>query len=386
MLTDEELQARLAQAFREQADPVTAAVIDPAPIWRKATGGRRGRNLFVSPSLGPARAGRTVWGRLIAAAASATAVALLVTGVWLVTHRTAQAQQPALATRGDRLPPYYVWLEGEVVQVLSSATGQVLARARVPTDGGIPEITVAGNDGSFVISQELSLQPSFYELHVSKGGRSVRLTSLHIPSPSGTAAFRPVSMAVSPDGRELAITRDGGIELVTLATGSILRTWTAPDGGGAFELSWADHGSELGFAVISRQQSNMGYYTVNVESPGNDLGSARQVVPPNIGGKALAQAVLSPNGSVIALLQNPQGTRGYLVQFPAGTGHRARTLLTFPYDKSGFEGTIVGWDAAGSHLMLESGFSSIGWLDGTHYSQLPGSSAVFRYPEPAFAW
>lgn len=119
MLTDEELQARLAQAFHEQADPVTATFIDAAPIWRQASRAARGRNRFTAPGLRPARAGNsTMWGRVIAAAASATAVALLVTGVWLVTHRTARAQEPAVVTHGDRPPPYYVELAGSLLEVI----------------------------------------------------------------------------------------------------------------------------------------------------------------------------------------------------------------------------------------------------------------------------
>lgn len=389
MLTDEELQARLAQAFCEQADPVTATVIDGAPIWRKATRDPRDRNLFVSPNLRPGQAGNsTMLGRLIAAAASATAVALLVTGVWLVTHRTAHTQEPALATRADRPPPYYVAVDGNVLEVRSSATGQILVQGTVPNDdSGIPVITVAGNDRSFVITEELSTRVFYYELHVSKGGRSVRFTSLPIPPPGASFVFSLVNMAVSPNGSELAIARNQEIELVTLATGRILRTWTAPDNFMPGDLSWANQGSELGFQLTTGpHDSNWAYFTLNVESPGNDLSAARQVVPPDIGGKVLDQALLTPNGSVIALLHNAQGTRGYLVEVSARTGHPVRTLLTFPYVKSGYDDAIVGWDADGSHLMLNSDFSGIGWLDGTHYSELPGSPALLRNPNPAFAW
>jgi hypothetical protein len=390
MLTDEELQARLAQAFHEQADPVTATAIDGAPIWRKATRDARGRSLFVSPELRPARPGNsTVWGRLIAATASATAVALLVTGVWLATHQMVRAQKPAGATPADRPPPYYVETAGSTLEVRSSATGQLLARATV-RGGDIPLMTVAGNDRSFVIAEEAleaSTRTLFYELHISKNGRSVRITSLPVPLPDSSLGLLAVSsMAVSPNGSTLAIATHAEIELVTLPTGRIQRTWTAPGGSPVSSLSWADKGSELGFALGSQGSSNGAYFALNVESPGTDLRSARQVASPDIGGKVLDGALLSPDGNLIALLLNTQGTMAYLVEVSARTGHPLRTLLTFPYSKNGYDDMIAGWNANGSYLMLQNLPSNLGWLDGTQYSELPGSSALLPQALVAFAW
>jgi hypothetical protein len=194
-------------------------------------------------------------------------------------------------------------------------------------------------------------------------------------------------MAVSPNGSELAIATYGKIVLLTLSTGKIERTWTGPD---AFlgSLSWANQGSELGFAMAVGSDSNSyAYYALDVDIPGNDLTSARQVVPPKIGGKVLDGDLLSPNGNVVALLLNTNGTRAYIVEVSAGTGRPIRTLLTFPYLKSGYNDlSIIGWNADSSRLLLNMNFSSLGWLDGNHYSQIPDSSGFFRYPNWAFAW
>ena len=47
MLTDHDLQAELAAAFREQADPVSGAAVDPAGIFRRAVRRRRRRRAAV---------------------------------------------------------------------------------------------------------------------------------------------------------------------------------------------------------------------------------------------------------------------------------------------------------------------------------------------------
>jgi hypothetical protein len=123
----------------------------------------------------------------------------------------------------------------------------------------------AADDRTFVVAGQSSTDPGagtrWYRLRISPGSR---VPMQLVPLPIGVPQV-PAGVAVSPDGSELAVAlpgRPATLRLYSIATGTLLRSWSAAAAGqitaqlsasdpwllAAVALRWSADGQQLGFA------------------------------------------------------------------------------------------------------------------------------------------
>jgi hypothetical protein len=413
MLTDEELQARLAAAFHEQADPVSGAVFDGAAIFRAAIGRKsRWRALVPQRASGTRQVPgvRTPRGRLMAATASAAAVVLLAAGTWLLTHPVASSHAPVtgsvspsisasgLASRSpgpspapsqstravsaDGVPPYYIVMDDAQpdVDIFASAAGALLSTVRLPDAShvfpGAARVAADGDNSTFVLADLEADTTRFYLLHVTNGG-SGYITSTLVPPLQEPAEV--VAMAASPGGSELAISVDntnvsnsGYVEVVAMATGAIRRIWSTDNDGSASTVSWADGGSELGIWIFDRRGQDSGLWLLSASAPAGSLASGHLVLPQTTAnGTIYEDALLTPGGTtaIVEINSASDGASG-LVVVSLRTGVITQVLTT---QMLATGDGIVAIDPTGHYLLVQGRSSSFGFgrLDGSSFRRLP---------------
>ena len=175
--------------------------------------------------------------RWLAAAAAAAAVAVVIAGVTLAVRAPGHHPPPTGPGPIAGVPPYYLTLDqpskGLVATAVlrSSATGAVLARARVPLQGGEQPSVTGSADGRTYAVLDNTFQGAghgygvrFYRLQAGPQGRSLRVDRL----PISTYPLAVDGASLSPDGRKIAIAeqscrgercRYNQIRVRTLATG-----------------------------------------------------------------------------------------------------------------------------------------------------------------------
>jgi hypothetical protein len=229
-------------------------------------------------------------------------------------------------------------------------------------------------------------------LQISASGDASALTPLSIPDPGGLI----YDMALSPDGSKLAMPGAGGIEVVTLATGAV-RTWTVPGAATLFNVTWSGDGREVGTWAFS------GLYVVNVSGAGSNPHSARLVLPRTVGSDDVNNAILSPDGTIIAsvnyhsayrdLSLNRNSVVGGIVEVSVTTGKPLRTLLaqhlTYfgPGRKGGYAITsclLGAIDVTGQHLLVSC--NQFGRLDRGRFTPMPGPGAETEGALYTSAW
>jgi len=262
------IEDRLRAAATAAADTVAPGSAPPLRLPREP-GRRRGPGR---------RGGREKWTRRIAPLAAAAAVIAVVAASLAVASRAPGPRPRAHAAQAfalAALPPYYVMLTGRnpdptVLQPLhavirATATGALLS-AIGPPSPYTTFISVAGaNDGrTFVLAAEklvvdhvdggVSQQGApvkFFLLRIAATGRAT-LTALPIPAEPASAGL--AGLALSPDGRKLAVAVDGGqgprIQVFSTATGSE-HDWTWP-GGGQITNNAGGRGQVLSWAADDR--------------------------------------------------------------------------------------------------------------------------------------
>lgn len=347
-------------------------------------------------------------------AAAALGVALVAAGLWAVRQGAPaparkHASGPPGLVRGASVPPsaraarigmpsYYVVASHllPVAQVRSATRGRVLSSVPLPAgvDPKQTKISAAGGDRTYVLALTSYQRTRFYLLRVRDLGRVARLTPLSVPPLPADAA--PNAIAASPDGRKLAVAlqyfggQHGAVEVVTLATGAI-RTWTTARSGLPWQLSWADHGRELGFFWQDTGPSGSagGLRVLDTTAPGSDLMSSRLILPTTAGGNIVDSAVLSSDGTTIDAAVSYGGVShlgrktvvGGIVEISARTGHSIRTLLTEhaahssdPHNPGWYIGQcqLFSADATGNHLLVSC--DRFGRLDGAWFTALPGAA------------
>jgi hypothetical protein len=295
---EDRLRAEL-DAFARRASP---DVIRPLRL----PGGR-------APQRRPWRAPR--W---LAAAAAAAAVAAVIAGVTLAVRPPGYNPPPVGPGPIAGVPPYYLTLgqpsKGLVATAVlrSSATGAVLARARVPLQGGEQPSVTGSADGRTYIVLDNTMQGAghgygvrFYRLQAGPQGRSLRVDRL----PISTYPLAVDGASISPDGRTLAIAEQScrgercqynQVQVRTLATGAT-RTWRTRHEGAPWNLSWA--GSRTiaflweGALKTHSPRLRTGYRLLDVTGPGGDLLAAGPVVQlrPNPG-HDIPAAFVTPDG------------------------------------------------------------------------------------------
>ncbi len=124
------------------------------------------------------------------------------------------------------------------------------------------------------------------------------------------------SIALSPDGREVAYGEDGRIRVVEVATGEVRDLVVPPDGQVASAPAWSPDGSTIGYMVgTPAHRSGGGIWGVPAEG-----GSPVRLVDGAVGDPAW-----SPDGSRIAYLDTSTGRRGlWVLDVVSGETQRSR--------------------------------------------------------------
>lgn len=402
MLTEDDLAAKLAEAFGEQAGRHAPAVIDAGGIFRRGWH-QRARRIVVR-AVSVAAAAGLVAGVAITHSGPAVSTRAAQPGTGRLPGNTLldAAIAPALpaAAAEAGLPQYYVTPGSQssgALQVRSSTTGNVISTVTPPPacDPKTFKVSAAGNDRDFVAGCVTTQKIMFYRLQITSRGLTAAFTPLSIRAPGDFLN----DIALTSDGGQLAIGlqgfngASGAIEVVTLATGAV-RTWTTRQEGSPFHLSWADQGRQLGFWWDGH---TAGLRVLDVSAGGSDLMSAPRVLAEVVGSDQVQSAMLSPDGaSVIAsVTYHDRSTRlgrgdvvGGIVEISARTGRSLRTLLAehAQYSRDG-GGREAGWyvtscqlgaiDTTGAHLLV--GCDQFGRLDRGRFTALPSVAPQTLY-------
>jgi hypothetical protein len=339
--------------------------------------------------------------RLTAAIAAAAAVAAVAITVTLLGHGTSprshhrgaasadrSRQRLAIPTAFEGLPGYFMESGAEpTVNVVSTATGKVIARAVLP--GAIDYLTASQNGAGFA-GVETGADTTFYEIRLTGGSPATTVTRL--PIPPVTAPIDVI--ASSPDGSELAIatyvpyTFPGGgsgsapqnLIVASTATGHE-RSWSPPDpaaDGSMGAISWLADGRTLAFGWLGYPKSSV--RLLDTTAPGSDLLSGRAVTPKVTAAGELSEWMAPGGTTVIASTDYPkqigtlggrQLTWGSLLQISVRTG-RAGLLY---YAPPGGGCTDPLWISnSGSRLLMacrSSAGTYVGLVSQGHVTGLP---------------
>jgi len=295
------------------------------------------------------------------------------------------------------MPPYYVVADHlrPVAEIRSSATGKVLNVVGLPpaADPKLTHVAATGDGRTFVLALSTYPSTSFYLLRLGDHGLSAQLTLL--PVPALVSGKFVMAVAVTQDGSRLAVAiqfpggQHAAIEVITLRTGAA-RTWTTRRSGLVTQLSWADHGQEIGFfwQDTSATDAAGGLWALDTRAPGSNLLSDRRILPDSVGDDTVQSALLSPDGKSIDASVTYSGTDqvsrgtvvGGIVELSARTGRPLRTLLAEHAARSA-DPESPGWyitpcqmlssDLSGDHLLVSC--DRFGRLDRARFTALPGS-------------
>ncbi|WP_300612803.1 hypothetical protein [Trebonia sp.] len=344
------------------------------------------------------------------------AAAVLAIGIALVIVRdipNGRVVSPARPALPAAVPTYYVALDHpdnrgspDPVVVGDTRTGTVLATVQPPAHDTFDGVTAAADDRTFILDvrqftwpDRLPTPPAWYLLRLFPGSaHPARLTRLAIPAvpwPSllGTTVD---GIALSPDGTELAVMfQESGAEalpvrlwIYSVATGKLLRAWTAPvvvspmDGGALvfgqnfiFDdntiLSWTADGRELAFVFGLQGLTTTTVRVLDLARPGQNLLADSKVVldlkqgarpdcttlMPTAGGQTIICGTSPPPGKGAAggCAGTVAADRPALLEFSTATGQLTGTVYQY-----------TGQCRSGSASVLwanPSGSVVIGYLD-----------------------
>lgn len=272
----------------------------------------------------------------LAAAMAVIAVAATLVAIRNLSGPGSRPAPPATSTSAapptGGVPRYYVGLDlmgrnGMPTQNAALAdtnSGKQLATLKPPPNDMFSYAAAAADDKTFVLlaaplpvaasKVPLSSYYTWYVLRLPPGApQRSRLTRVPIAAPPANTPV--IGLAVSPDGRTLAVLfqvsgHGGGagqfayhlmVRTYSLATGQALRTWTdpagalSPTGPGTFNVSWLDDGRTLAFASATRT-APQGIRFLNTTSPGTSLVSDSRLVFSSPANDACGSLLLTPDG------------------------------------------------------------------------------------------
>ncbi|MGH3285823.1 MAG: hypothetical protein ACRDPD_14240, partial [Streptosporangiaceae bacterium] len=372
---------------------------------------------------GPARPGHRTWSDALLASAPRYYVALTNTRH----NRSWPRQAEVVATRtGRTVATLAAPRPGNAFIMVAAASGvgrYVLAAAPM----ALEHQKVVGPTGRPLPGKSVGVfEPAgpirFYQLRISSSGQVSALSPLPVPAlPAGATLD---GLALTPDGRELAVaTRAGGprpgpeIQVDTLATGA-QRVWTWP-GAQPVEESQGGIGSALSWAVDDRtlafsRSIDDGRYQVRLldtMAPGSSLAAAsRPALTLDWSGMSISRrfshgravnntdtfgALLTPDGSKIVVAtvtqsRHPLTSEFAFTEFSARTGQvvtvlgRWRFIRRWPQQQQ----AVLWTNADGSTLIVLAHRPGVtvsptspgpgavpqefGVLQGNRYAPLPG--------------
>ena len=223
--------------------------------------------------------------------------------------------------------------------IIATSTGQAVATVRLP--GYVAALSASA--GAFFAAVVKDHAANFYEVRLPHGGSQATATKLPIPADTAPIGF----IAVSPDGRKLAISTDvqhgdaldiQNLVVANTSTGAE-RRWRTPtrDAQGSMgTMAWLADGKTLAFnwtgpAAVS---PSTGLRLLDTSAPGNNLLSGAFMLRAYNHAGSFGDYTITPDGKtllgVVACLpgcgQNSLGTvhghpdlLGSLIQFAAAT-------------------------------------------------------------------
>jgi hypothetical protein len=450
------LEDRVRQALQEAAEDISRTDVPLLRLPDRAGRGRLAR-------------GWRGWPPWLTPLAAAAAVAAVLAATLTLTggpgrsspHRTGQDGLLASA------PRYYVVLTStghhrgwpRQAEVRATRTGRIMATLAAPRPGNAFIMAAAASGaGRYVLAaQRIAIEhpapvglpvaipvsgapatqrrgsvavqvPAgpirFYQLRISSSGQVSALSPLPVPAlPAGADL---TGLALTPDGRQLAVaTRAGGprpgpeIQVDTLATGA-QRVWTWPGaqpiaeslGGTGSALSWAADDRTLAFARMIDGQYRV--RLLDTTAPGRSLAASRLALSLDWEGSAASRqlshgrvvstdtfgALLTPDGSKIVVATvtqslHPLTSEFAFTEFSARTGKvvavlgRWRFLRRWPEQ----EQAVLWTNADGSTLLVQAHRPGVtlrptspsggavfpvefGVLHGDRYTPLPGAHGL----------
>ena len=400
----QQLEDRLRAAFGEKADQIPAV----APPLRLASqpGRARGFGGWLTPG----------HRKLAAGLAAAAAIA----GVAVVTVVAASPTAPPThlpAGPAAKPPPYYVAIAGAAAVVRATGTGAVIANIRVPHPyTGFGGVTGAADDRTFVLQAvtfaNAAVPEKLYLLRIGPGARlaadHARLTPLDVRLPSGTGVL---GMALSPDGKSLAIVETHGTKATNLIViynlvtrGS--RTWRLHGCRGDCNIganmvgpiqmntiSWTDDGHRLGFV---RQSGPTGlvsqFRLLNIRAAGDDVLADSQPVrlvatPGVLKGVAPDHAIwgvalITPDGGSLIIdatnAYDGQPSVQNLLRYSTRSGALQTAVGAQPNGVARHEENVL-WTSPDGSTVLVTGFRgqhSAGLLHDGRYTPIPWSAQL----------
>jgi hypothetical protein len=251
-----------------RALPALPAVADetrPGDRGARRPGRRRPVGAARPGRRGPDRRWRSKLAPVAAAVAVAAVAIALVTIKGISNGRVASPSPstPSTAPTSQNagipgVPEFYVaWMQASAPYLVvgDTATGKQVGKVAAPPGKYFEGIYgAAADDRTFVVQAgNLRGLPTtqtavFYLLRIDPGGRTpVLLTREPIPPQQ-----RPAGIAISPDGTELAVAPPGSpatVRIYSIATGKLLRAWSATVPGAVAVESWAASGKSAQFTA-----------------------------------------------------------------------------------------------------------------------------------------
>jgi hypothetical protein len=300
---------------------------------------------------------------------------------------------PALAEA-----PYYLTIEAQGSSAVVHRTASGAVAGAIAPQRGTRFISVAAtrDDRRFALAADTGSGTRFYSMDLGPAGRPGPLEPISAPTlaeRSGGCPVRLAGLALSPDGRTLAVSTlsdcaSGGagpseIDVVSLPSGSVLSTFR-PGNGYPLSLSWTGGGA-LAYDWTGPQP---GVWLIrSAASPGSRphlliRGSA------GLGGYTGAQnPLITPDGSaVIATLG--RGTALEVAEFSVRTGRVLRVLIPAVANAAQYCGPL--WtDSSGQHLLAACGDGAESSIDDGNLTRLPSRWQLPFYATPGgpqIAW
>jgi hypothetical protein len=242
------------------------------------------------------------WGAPIAAAALVTAVSLVLV---MLRQAAGPPSGPAAAPAAAWVPRYYAVLDHlggvqgvapasstpQQVVVADDRTGRTLAVIPPPPGQTFSGVTAAADDRTFVLSsyQAAKQETTWYLLRITPGAaHPAKLTKL----PVEPLLAQPTGLALSPDGRELAVmfrtastasSARTQLSIYSLSSGAALGAWRTDGDAGLIAgsanvdgLSWVNGDRSVTFRWATSvrgvpNSSELTVRTLDVTAAGHDL-------------------------------------------------------------------------------------------------------------------
>jgi hypothetical protein len=277
MITTEDRARAAMQAIGDtvrDAPPLRlpSALDLPAAADEVQFGGHGLRRLSLRRPGGAARPGSRGRGRRwrsrlapVAAAVAVAAVAIALVTIKDVPNGRVASPSPSTTSTGPAgksvsipgVPEYYVaWMQADTPYLVvgDTATGKQVGLLGEPHHVYLEEIYGAAADDRTFIAMGDRLGGAdggtavWYLLRIDPGGKiPARLTQVPIP-----VRQNPAGVAISPDGTELAVALAGSpatVRIYSIATGKVLRTWSATIPGAVAVESWTASGGSSQFTA-----------------------------------------------------------------------------------------------------------------------------------------